>query len=89
MSRLLLPVREDVTAAHGSPLGVAAGVDESGQLLITVDISSHISSAAAKGSGSKSRVKMPTTWKRLVHVSGSYECVVTVVVIFLLCLLLA
>ena len=52
MSSMVLRGRE-VTAASGSRLAVAAGVDNSGKLSITAAFLLHLPAAAVRDSGSK------------------------------------
>ena len=87
MSNAVLLGREDTPDACGSRLAVAAGVDDLGKLSITAAFLSHSPSAAAR------------LWQQVpsgniirhidVETSGPFECVVTIVVVGVLCLFLA
>ena len=87
ISNTVLLGREDTPDACGSRLAVAAGVDDSGKLSITAAFPSYSPSAAA------------SFWQQVpnenlirnIHVDtcGPFDCVVTIVVVGVLCLFLA
>ena len=84
--------REQVTAARSAVWLLLKELTTRGQLSITAACLSRLPSAAARLWQQVPRDKTPTessTLEETGHVLGRYECVVTIVVVGLLCLLLA
>ena len=87
---MVFPLREDVTAARGSRLATAAGVDDSGKLSIIAALLSQSPAAARFWQQVPSEdMNRSIDLESLFHLSCPYESTVTIVVVGVLCLLLA